>query len=286
MFRITRKVQLTPLIFFMEIEAERIAGAAKPGQFLIVRATENGERVPLTICDIEPEKGTVSLVIQVVGVTTDKICRMNAGDSFLDVLGPLGRPSEIVGYTGEQLKEVRYLFIAGGVGTAPVFPEAQYLYKRGAKVDVVLGARNKDLIILKDKLSAVCDNLYICTDDGSEGLKGNVTAMFDKLISEGKRYTHSVAIGPMIMMKFAALTAKKYNLPMTVSINTLMVDGTGMCGACRIKVGDQIKFACVDGPEFDAHLVDFDEALRRQRLYFSQEQEAAKKAGLIGCVKK
>lgn len=286
MFRITKKVQLTPLIFHMEVEAERVAKAAKPGQFLIVRATENGERVPLTICDIEPEKGLISIVVQIVGVTTDKICRMNVGDAFLDVLGPLGQPSEIVRYTAEQLKEVRYLFIAGGVGTAPVFPEAEYLHKRGAKVDIVLGARNKGLIILKDKLSAVCDNLYVCTDDGSEGFKGNVTAMLDKLMSEGKRYTHTVAIGPMIMMKFAALTSKKYDLPMVVSINTLMVDGTGMCGACRIKVGDKTKFACVDGPEFDAHLVDFDEALRRQRLYFSQEQEADKKAGLDCCVKK
>lgn len=286
MFRIIRKVRLTPLVYYMEVEAARLAKSARPGQFLIVRATENGERVPLTICDIEPTKGYVSVVIQIAGVTTDKICRMEEGDSFLDVLGPLGRPSEIVDLTDAQLKEVRYLFIAGGVGTAPVFPEAKFLHERGAKVDIVLGARNKDLIILKERLSAVCDNLYVCTDDGSEGLKGNVTDMLDKLMSEGKSYTQAVAIGPMVMMKFAALTAKKYALPMTVSINTLMVDGTGMCGACRIKVGDKTKFACVDGPEFDAYEVDFDEALRRQRLYFSQEQEADRKAGLDCLVKK
>lgn len=286
MFRIIRKVRLTPLICYMEVEAERLAKSARPGQFLIVRATENGERVPLTICDIEPAKGYVSVVIQIAGVTTDKICRMEEGDSFLDILGPLGRPSEIIDLDDAQLKEVRYLFIAGGVGTAPVFPEAKYLHERGAKVDIVLGARNKDLIILKERLSSVCDNLYVCTDDGSEGLKGNVTDMLDKLMSEGKSYTQAVAIGPMVMMKFAALTAKKYALPMTVSINTLMVDGTGMCGACRIKVGDKTKFACVDGPEFDAYEVDFDEALRRQRLYFSQEQEADKKAGLHCLVKK
>ncbi|MEF9931273.1 MAG: sulfide/dihydroorotate dehydrogenase-like FAD/NAD-binding protein [Bacteroidales bacterium] len=274
MYKIVKKETLTPIISLMEVKAERLATAAQPGQFLIVRASENGERIPLTICNYNREKGTVTIVTQVVGASSREICNLNEGDSFTDVVGPLGQPSEFIHMSDEKLKEMSFIFIAGGLGTAPVYPQVKYLHERGAKVDVIIGAKNADMLIMENEMAAVCDNLYICTDDGSKGEKGMVTAMLSKLIGEGKKYNQGIAIGPMIMMKFVTLTAKQFNLPLIVSLNTLMVDGTGMCGACRVSIGGKIKFACVDGPEFNAYLVDFDEAMRRQTMYKGQEIEA------------
>lgn len=274
MYKIVKKEMLTPIICLMEVEAERLAKAAHPGQFLIVRASENGERIPLTICDYDSKKGTVTIVTQMVGVSSREICNLNEGDCFTDFVGPLGQPSEFIHMSDEEMKGKNFIFIAGGLGTAPVYPQVKYLHERGAAVDVIVGAKNADMLIMEREMKAVCNNLYICTDDGSKGEKGLVTAMLSKLIGEGKHYNQAVAIGPMIMMKFVTLTAKQFNLPLIVSLNTLMVDGTGMCGACRVSIGGKTKFACVDGPEFDAYLVDFDEAMRRQTMYKGQEVEA------------
>jgi NAD(P)H-flavin reductase len=259
----------------MKVEAPRLAAAALPGQFLIVRADEQGERIPLTISDYDKSAGTVTIVTQKIGASTSEICSYEEGDAFADVVGPLGIPSDFTEMSAEELAGKRYVFIAGGVGTAPVYPQVKWLHKRGVAVDVIIGAKTKDLVIYKDEMASVCDNLYICTDDGSEGFQGLVTAMLEKLVNEdGKVYDQAVAIGPMIMMKFATLTCKKLDLPVIVSLNTLMVDGTGMCGACRVTVGGKVRFACVEGPEFDGYLVDFDEAMRRQRMYVSEEKDA------------
>ena len=275
MYKIVSKDMLTPTICRMKVEAPRLASAAQPGQFLIVRADEHGERVPLTISDFDREAGTVTIVTQRIGASTTEICTYEEGDSFADVVGPLGIPSDFTEMSAEELAGKRYVFIAGGVGTAPVYPQVKWLHERGVAVDVIIGAKTKDLVIYKEEMAGVCDNLYICTDDGSEGFKGLVTAMLEKLVTEdGKVYDQAVAIGPMIMMKFATLTCKKLGLPVIVSLNTLMVDGTGMCGACRVTVGGKVRFACVEGPEFDGYLVDFDEAMRRQRMYVSEEKDA------------
>ncbi|MDD6365382.1 MAG: sulfide/dihydroorotate dehydrogenase-like FAD/NAD-binding protein [Bacteroidales bacterium] len=274
MYRIVEKDSLTPTIIRMKVEAPRLAKAANPGQFLIVRADEHGERIPLTISDYDAEAGTVTIVIQIIGSSTMDICALEEGDCFADVVGPLGVPSDFVEMDPDALASQRYVFIAGGVGTAPVYPQAKWLHDHGVAVDVIVGARNRDLLIYKEELASACDNLYICTDDGSEGFKGVGTAMLEKLVAEGKSYTRCVAIGPMIMMKFATLTACKLGIPVTVSLNTLMVDGTGMCGACRVSVGGKMRFACVEGPEFDGSLVDFDEAMRRQRMYKDEETES------------
>ena len=282
MYKIVRKEILTPNITLMEVMAPRLASSAQPGQFLIVRVGENGERIRVTICNYNREKGTVTIVTQIVGASSFKICNLNEGDSFTDVVGPLGQPSELIDILPDKLKEMRFLFIAGGLGTAPVYPQAKFLHERGAYVDVIVGAKTKDMVILEKEMSAVCNHLYICTDDGSYGEKGLVTAMVDKLMEGGAVYDQAVAIGPMIMMKFASLTTKKYNLPLIVSLNTLMVDGTGMCGACRVTVGGKTKFACVDGPEFNAYEVDFDEAMRRQTMYKTQEIEKDHKCRIRG----
>lgn len=274
MYKIIKKIDLTPIITLMEVNAPRMAHAAKPGQFLIVRAHDKGERIPLTICDFDSKKGTVTIVTQIVGASSRQICMMNEGESFKDFAGPLGQPSEFVYKSDEELSKMRYLFIAGGLGTAPVFPQAKYLHAKGAKVDVIIGAKTKDLVIFEEEMRAVCDNLYICTDDGSYGKKGLVTDILKELLESGEKYDQAVAIGPMIMMKFVTLTARPFNLPLIVSLNTLMVDGTGMCGACRVSVGGKTKFACVDGPEFDGYQVDFDEAMRRQMMYKNIEIEA------------
>lgn len=274
MFEIVTKKMLTSNICEMDVKAERLAKAAQPGQFLIVRADEKGERIPLTISDYDAEKGTVTIVTQMIGASSNDIVSFEPGEAFADVVGPLGIPSDFVEMSPEELARQHYVFIAGGVGTAPVYPQAKWLHERGVKVDVIIGARNKDLFIYTDKMETACDNLYLCTDDGSAGFHGVGTAMLEKLVAEGKQYTRCVAIGPMIMMKFATLTAKKLNIPITVSLNTLMVDGTGMCGACRVSVGGKTRFACVEGPEFDGYLVDFDEAMRRQRMYLTEEKEA------------
>lgn len=274
MYKITRKAMLTPTICLMDVEAPRLAASAQPGQFLIVRAREEGERIPLTICDYDREQWTVTIVTQIVGASSRLICALEEGDCFTDVVGPLGCPSDFVELPDGALKGSRYLFVAGGLGTAPVYPQAKYLHERGAYVDVVVGAKTADLLILREEMSAVCDNLYVCTDDGSEGHHGLVTEKVKLLLAEGQHYDQAVAIGPMIMMKFVALTLRESGIPLTVSLNTLMVDGTGMCGCCRITVGGKVRFACVEGPEFDAYQVDFDEALRRQTIYRPQEQEA------------
>jgi NAD(P)H-flavin reductase len=228
MYEIISKKMLTPTICEMDVKAERLSKAAQPGQFLIVRADEKGERVPLTISDYDAEKGTVTIVTQQIGASSSDIIAHEQGEEFCDVVGPLGIPSEFVKMSAEELAQQHYVFIAGGVGTAPVYPQAKWLHERGVKVDVIVGAKTKDLLIYTDKMEKVCDNLYICTDDGSAGFHGLVTAMLEKLVAEGNVYTQVVAIGPMIMMKFATLTAKKLNLPIIVSLNTLMVDGTGI----------------------------------------------------------
>ena len=265
---------LTPSICLMDVEAPRIASAAQPGQFLIVRAREEGERIPLTICDYDRPNGIVTIVTQIVGASTRMICALEAGDCFTDVAGPLGRPSDFVEEPNVALRGRRYLFVAGGLGAAPVYPQVKYLHERGAKVDVVVGAKTAGLLILRKEMAAVCDHLYICTDDGSEGFHGLVTEQVKRLLEGGSVYDQAVAIGPMIMMKFVAQTLRGSGIPLTVSLNTLMVDGTGMCGCCRITVDGRVRFACVEGPEFDGYAVDFDEALRRQTMYRPQELEA------------
>ena len=272
MFKILEKKMLNPTICLLVVEAPRIAAAAQPGQFLIVRADEPGERIPLTISDYDPVKGTVTLVIQPIGASTRSMVNDFAeGDSFADVAGPLGNPSDFVKMSPEELARERVVFIAGGLGTAPVYPQAKWLHEHGVPVDVIIGARTKDLLIYEEEFKSVADNLYMCTDDGSYGFKGVGTARLEALVAEGKTYTRAVAIGPMIMMKYATLTCKKLGIPIQVSMNTLMVDGTGMCGACRVSVGGVTKFACVDGPEFDGYLVDFDEAMRRSAQYKAEE---------------
>lgn len=275
MFTILEKRLLAENIYLMKINAPRVARAAQPGQFVIVRADKVGERIPLTIADFDAAEGSVTIVIQTLGVSTRKICALEAGDALADFAGPLGRPSEFVHEPIEELRKRRYIFIGGGVGTAPVYPQVKWLHERGVEVDVIIGAKNRDMLIYTDEMRQVCTHLHIATDDGSEGFKGLVTALLEQLIAEGNHYDECVAIGPMIMMKFVALTTKKYALKTTVSLNALMVDGTGMCGACRVTVAGKTRFTCVEGPEFDAHEVDFDEAMRRQGMYRTQEQRAA-----------
>lgn len=277
MYEIITKEMLTPTICRMKVNAPMLARAAQPGQFLMVLPEEKGERIPLTISDYDPEEGSVTIVTQKIGASTSDILSFEPGESFRDVAGPLGHPSEFVSFSPEQLSESRYIFIAGGVGTAPVYPQAKWLHSRGAKVDVIIGAKTRDILIYKEEMASVCDNLFICTDDGSEGFHGMVTALLEKLVrEEGRSYTMAVAIGPMIMMKFTTLTAVRLGLPITVSLNTLMVDGTGMCGACRVSVAGKTRFACVEGPEFNGAEVDFDEAMRRQGQYKTEEAEALK----------
>ena len=275
MYTILTKEMLTPTICRMRVQAPRLASAALPGQFLIVRANENGERIPLTISDYDKAAGTVTIVTQQIGASSSEIISFEEGEAFADVVGPLGIPSDFTEMSEEELKGKKYIFIAGGVGTAPVYPQVKWLHERGVAVDVIVGAKTKDLVIYKEEMEAVCDSLYLCTDDGSAGFKGLVTAMLEKLVVEdGKKYDQAVAIGPMIMMKFATLTCRKLELPVIVSLNTLMVDGTGMCGACRVTVAGKTRFACVEGPEFNGYDVDFDEAMRRQGMYKAEETEA------------
>ena len=278
MFRIVEKRTLADNIYLLRIEAPRVAHSALPGQFVIVRVDEQGERVPLTIADYDKEDGTVTIVIQAIGVSTRKLCTLGEGDYIADFAGPLGNPSEFVHLSKEELENRRYLFVAGGVGTAPVYPQVKWLHEHGGHADVIIGAKTASMLIYTEDMEKVADNLYIATDDGSYGFKGMVTAKIKDLIdNEGKQYDECVAIGPMIMMKFVTLTTKEYSLPTTVSLNALMVDGTGMCGACRVSVGGKTLFTCVDGPEFDGHQVDFDEAMRRQSMYRKQEGDATEK---------
>ena len=279
MYKIIRAEELTTNIYLMDVEAPRVAKRCEPGQFVIVRMDENGERIPLTICDYDREKGTITIVFQTVGAETYKMAAMKAGDCFHDFVGPLGRASDLVEEPIEELKKKKIVFVAGGVGTAPVYPQVKWLHEHGVDCDVIVGAKNKELLILEKEMAAVATNLYVTTDDGSYGRSGMVTATLESLVKEeGKEYDHCVAIGPMIMMKFVALLTKKLEIPTIVSLNPIMVDGTGMCGACRVTVGDEVKFACVDGPEFDGHLVNFDEAMKRQQIYKTAEGRAYLKA--------
>ena len=266
--------KLADKIFLMEIEAPRVARACQPGQFLIVKMDEVGERIPLTICDYNREKGTVTIVFQTVGASTEKMSWLREGDFFQDVTGPLGKASEWIEDDIEELKQKKILFVAGGVGTAPVYPQVKWLHEHGVAADVIVGAKNKELLILEKEMEAVAGNLYVTTDDGSYGRHGMVTAVIEELSAKGTKYDFCVAIGPMIMMKFVCLLTKKLEIPTIVSMNPIMVDGTGMCGACRLLVDGKVKFACVDGPEFDGHLVDFDQAMQRQQSYKTQEGRA------------
>ena len=271
MYKILSKCYLTDNIIKMEVEAKRTADSCLPGQFVIVRASEDGERIPLTICDYDRQKGTIVLVFQVVGASTAVMAKLEEGDSFRDIVGPLGKPSELCEMDIEELKKLKIVFIAGGVGTAPVYPQVKWLKEQGVASDVIIGARNKELVILEDDFRSVSDNVYVTTDDGSYGRNGNVCVCLQSLIDEGKTYDKCIAIGPLIMMKFAVNLTKQLNIPTSVSMNPIMVDGTGMCGACRVHVGDEIKFACIDGPEFDGWLVNFDESMRRQTMYKTEE---------------
>lgn len=275
MFRIEKKKWLSEKICLMEVKAEALARSAKPGQFLIVKIDEKGERIPLTICDYNRKEGTITIVFFAIGKSTEEMGKLNEGDFFQDVAGPLGQESEFLHENIEDLKNKKILFVAGGVGTAPVYPQVKWFNENGIKTDVIIGAKTKSLVILEDEMKKEAGNVYIATDDGSYGFHGMVTGLIDELIkNQNKHYDHVVAIGPMIMMKFVSLKTKEYNIPTTVSLNPLMVDGTGMCGACRVTIGDKIKFACVDGPEFDGHLVNFDEAMRRQMIYKTEEGRA------------
>ncbi|NLP45619.1 MAG: sulfide/dihydroorotate dehydrogenase-like FAD/NAD-binding protein [Epulopiscium sp.] len=273
MYKIVERNDLAPNIFLMKILAPRVAKSAQPGQFIIIRIDEKGERIPLTICDYDREEGTVSIVVQALGSSTKKMEAYQAGDYFADFVGPLGVPSEFTKADLSELKKKKIVFIAGGVGVAPVYPQAKWMHEHGIDVDIIIGARTKELLILEEQMSKV-GNLHLSTDDGSYGYHGRVTDVLEDLVkNQGKQYDQAIAIGPMIMMKFVCILTKKLGIPTVVSLNPIMVDGTGMCGACRVTVGGETKFACVDGPEFDGHLVDFDEAIQRQAQYKKEEHE-------------
>ena len=274
MYKILKAEQLTANIFLMDVEAPRVARHCEPGQFVIVRTGEDGERIPLTISDYNREKGTITIVVQTIGAGTNEMRGLKAGDFFHDFVGPLGQPSEFCKEDIEELKKKKIIFVAGGLGTAPVYPQVKWLHEHGVAADVIVGAKTKDMLILEDAMEAVAGNYYPCTDDGSYGHAGMVTTMVEELVNNGNKYDVCIAIGPMIMMKFVCLLTKKLEIPTIVSMNPIMVDGTGMCGACRLIVGDEVKFACVDGPEFDGHLVDFDNAMKRQQLYKTEEGRA------------
>ena len=274
MYKIVKAEKLAANIFLMEVEAPRVAKHCLPGQFVIVKMDEEGERIPLTICDYSREKGTITIVFQPIGESTMRMAELKEGDAFMDFVGPLGQPSEFCKENLDELKKKKIVFVAGGVGTAPVYPQAKWLHEHGIEADVIIGARNKDLIILEDEFKQVC-NLYITTDDGSYIRKGMGTDVLRDLVeNQGKHYDVCVAIGPMIMMKFVCLLTKELGIHTIVSMNPIMVDGTGMCGACRVTVGGEVKFACVDGPEFDGHLINFDEAMKRQQMYKTEEGRA------------
>ena len=274
MYKILNAEKLSANVFLMDVEAPRVAKHCLPGQFVIVKMDEVGERIPLTICDYDAEKGTVTIVFQPAGASTTRMAQLKAGDYFEDFVGPLGQPSELCHEDLEELKKKKIVFVAGGVGTAPVYPQVKWLHEHGITADAIVGAKTKDLLILEDKMKEVC-NLYVTTDDGSYVRKGMGTDVLRDLVqNQGKEYDLCVAIGPMIMMKFVCLLTKELNIPTVVSMNPIMVDGTGMCGACRLMVGGKVKFACVDGPEFDGHKVDFDLAMKRQQMYKTEEGRA------------
>ncbi|NMB34319.1 MAG: sulfide/dihydroorotate dehydrogenase-like FAD/NAD-binding protein [Clostridium sp.] len=270
MYKIVNKEILNPQVKLMEIEAPHIARKAQPGQFIILRIDENGERIPLTIADYDTQKGTVTIIFQEVGKTTLALGTLNTGDKLLDFVGPLGKASNFEGVKKAAV-------IGGGLGTAIAYPQAKNLSLMGAQVHSIIGFRNEDLIILDDKMKNVSNELYITTDDGSNGRKGFVTDVLKELIEGGNKYDLVIAIGPLIMMKSVSALTKQHAIKTVVSMNPVMIDGTGMCGGCRVTVGGETKFACVDGPEFDGHLVDFDEAIRRQSMYKNEEQKSITK---------
>lgn len=264
-YKILKKEVLNPQVFLMEIDAPLIAKKAEPGQFIILRIDEYGERVPFTISDFDREKGSVTIIIQIVGKTTRDLSAMNAGDELLDFAGPLGVPTELEGYN-------KVAVIGGGLGTAIAYPQAKKLTAIGAHVHVITGFRDKDLIILEKEMSGVAEKLIVTTDDGSNGTKGFVTDRLKELIEAGEKYDAVIAIGPLVMMRAVSNLTKEYGIKTIVSMNPIMIDGTGMCGGCRVIVGGETKFACVDGPDFDGHLIDWDNALMRQRTYSEQEK--------------
>jgi ferredoxin/flavodoxin---NADP+ reductase len=267
MYKIVKKEVLNPTVVLMDIEAPHIARKAEPGQFIILRISETGERIPLTIADVDREKGTVTIIYQLVGKTTTALAEMNEGDYLQDFVGPLGTASHLEGYK-------KVAVIGGGLGTAIAYPQAKKLHALGAEVHVITGFRNKDLIILEEDMKKASDKLIVATDDGSNGNKGFVTNVLKQLIDEGNNYDLVIAIGPLVMMRAVSNLTKEYGIKTLVSMNPVMIDGTGMCGGCRLTVGGKTKFACVDGPDFDAHEVDFDEAMRRQGMYKKQEKES------------
>lgn len=266
MYKIVRKKVLNPTVTLMDIDAPMVAKKAEPGQFIILRVDENGERIPLTVADFDREKGTVTIIFQIVGATTEKLGQKNEGESIQDFVGPLGVPSHT-----EGLKKVAV--VGGGVGCAIAYPIAKKLHNNGCEVHSIVGFRNKDLVILEDEFDAASDKLCMMTDDGSYGTKGLVTDALKQLIESGEKYDEVIAIGPLIMMKFVCALTKQYDIKTVVSMNPIMIDGTGMCGGCRLTVGGETKFACVDGPDFDGHLVDFDEAMERSTMYKSFERQ-------------
>lgn len=274
MYKIVDKKILSEDIFSMDILAPRIAKSALPGQFIILIADEKGERIPFTISDSDAQLGTIKIVIQVVGYSTEKLRAFEKGDSLYSFVGPLGKPSELVNKTIEELKQENIIFVAGGVGAAPIFPQLKWLKEKGIDSDVILGAQSKDKIILEEEFKEYARNVYITTDDGSYGFKGLVTNYLKYLLEKEKKdYTKAIVIGPTIMMKFTSKLTKEFHIPTTVSMNPIMVDGTGMCGACRLSVDGKTQFACVDGPEFDGHKVDYDEVMHRQDEYVEYEHE-------------
>lgn len=272
MFKIVRKERLNDMVSLIEVHAPYIAKKAEPGQFIILRIDEQGERVPFTIADFDREKGTVTIIFQIVGKTTEKLNTLCEGDTILDFVGPLGVASHF-----ENVKSVAV--IGGGLGTAIAYPQAKKLHAMGVSVDMINGFRNKDIIIIEEECRKVCADLYTMTDDGSNGNKGFVTTKLEELIENGKKYDMVIAIGPLVMMKAVCELTKKYGIKTIVSMNPVMIDGTGMCGGCRITVGGETKFACVDGPDFDGHLVDFDEAIRRSKM-FKREEHSCRMEGM------
>ena len=271
MYRIVRKEALRPTVTLYEIEAPLVAKKAQPGQFIILRVDENGERIPITINDYNPEKGTVTIIVQTVGATTEKLSHMKEGDSLQDFVGPLGKATETEG-------KKKVCVVGGGVGCAIAYPVLKKFHDCGAEVHAVIGFKNKDLVILEDEFRKASSVLKICTDDGSYGQKGMVTDALKELLDAGNQYDEVFAIGPMVMMKFVCKTTEPYGVPTTVSMSPIMIDGTGMCGGCRLSVGGEMKFACVDGPDFDGHEVDFDEAMERGTMYRDFERHAHEQA--------
>lgn len=271
-YTIIRKEKLANSIYLMSIKAPRVAAHCYPGQFIILIADEKGERIPLTICDYDREEGTVTIVFQALGRSTKLLAEYDEGESFRDFTGPLGQRSVLVSMPKDEIKNKKILFVAGGVGTAPVYPQIKWMKENGYQADCIIGARTKELVILEEQVRQHAKNVYITTDDGSYGMKGNVNDAIKFLINEqGHVYDMIIAIGPMIMMKYVCILTKELGIKTIVSMNPIMVDGTGMCGACRLTIGDEIKFACVDGPEFDGHLVNFDEAMNRLSMYKTKE---------------